>query len=401
MSAYWYYRIRRALAVTAYLLAAVAFAGTVVPRANADELDQLHQQILRHPSNPELNLRFARLAETSGHLRWALAAYERAILHDPDNTEVLTGLTRVRRALQPDTTLVTVQLGAQYESNPRYYIGPRNSELQAVGSAALHDERNINGTRWRTYALAAGILHQHEGELNYGVAGIETGPVLDVWAGWSFRPGIGGNVAYFDRRFYYGEAAASGTLESSADNMYRSLTVRGAYRSYDDFFPSTRGFYVEARGRLALPNAFGDGTVAVISPWVVWSDIGGNASVVTPVITELQPGAYIEYGGRVDLIKNLTEWMVFGLHASISQRDYRNDIDIVSGDKRSDTIFSPGASLTFPNLFAQQTGLRLDYRYINDHSNDQTKSFTDHIVTASIIARFDPTLPPPWAAPQR
>lgn len=401
MSVYWYYRIRRALAVTTYLLAAGVLLTVLAPRASADELDNLHQQVLRHPSNPELNIRFAELAERSGYLRWALAAYERAMLNDPNNPDVLKGLTRVRRALQPNTTLVTVQLGTQYESNPTYYIGPRRPELQGIGSASLLDERNINGTRWRTNALVAGIVHGREDDLNYGVAGLDIGPVLDAWPGWSFRPAIGGNVSYFDHRFYYSEVAASGTFESSADNMYRALTVRGAYRSYDDFFPSSHGFYVEARGRLALPNVLGSGIVAVASPWVVWSDIGGNASVVTPIITELQPGAYIEYGGRLDLIKSLADWVAFGAHLSVSQRDYRNDIDIASGDKRSDFIVSPGASLTFPNLLANQTGLRLDYRFINDRSNDQTKSFTDHIVTASVIWRFDPTLPPPWTVPQR
>ena len=401
MYVYWYHRTCRALAVATYLLAAGVSVTALAPRASANELDALHQQILRNPGNPELNVRFAQLAERSGYLRWALAAYERAILVDPNNPEVLSGLTRVRRALQPNTTLVTVQLGTQYESNPTYYIGPRRPELQAIGSAALLDERNINGTRWRTNALVAGIVHGREDDLSYGVAGVEIGPVLDAWPGWSFRPAIGGNVSYFDHRFYYSEAAASGTFESSADNMYRALTVRGAYRSYDDFFPSSHGFYVEARGRLALPNVLSTGVVAVASPWVVWSDIGGNASVVTPIITELQPGAYIEYGGRLDLIKSLTEWVAVGVNVVVSQRDYRNDIVAATGDKRRDFIVSPGASLVFPNLFASQAGLRLDYRFINDNSNDQTKSFTDHVVTASVIWSFDPTLPPPWAAPQR
>jgi hypothetical protein len=401
MSAYWYYRIRRALTVASYLLAIGVFATALAPRAGADELDSLHQQILRNPGNPELNVRFAQLAERNGYLRWALSAYERAILTDPNNADVLQGLTRVRRALQPSTTLVTVQLGAQYESNPNYYIGPRRSQLQGIGSASLLDESKINGTRWRTNAVAAGIVHQKEGDLNYAVAGLDIGPVLDAWPGWSFRPAIGGNVSYFDSRFYYSEVAASGTWESSADNMFRAVTVRGAYRSYNDFFPSTEGFYVEARGRLALPNVLNSGAVAIVSPWVVWSDIGGNASVVTPIITELQPGAYLEYGGRVDLIRSLTDWVAFGVNVGISQRDYRNDIVVASGDKRSDFIVSPGASLTFPNLFTNQTGLRLDYRFINDSSNDQTKSFTDHIVTASVIWRFDPTLPPSWATAQR
>ena len=398
---YWRYRIRRALAVTMYLFAGGMLVTAPAAPAGANELDRLHQQILQHPGNLELNLRFAQLAERSGYLRWALAAYERAILNDPNNAEVLKGLTRVRRALQPNISLVTVQLGAQYESNPTYYLGPRRPELQGIGSASLLDERNINGTRWRTNALVGGIVHGREDDLNYAVAGLDIGPLLDAWPGWTFRPAIGGNVSYFDHRFYYSEVAASGTWESSADNMFRAVTVRGAYRSYDDFFPTSHGFYVEARGRLALPNVLNSGVVAVVSPWVVWSDIGGNASVVVPIITELQPGAYIEYGGRVDLFKSLTDWMVFGVNVAVSQRDYRNDIDIVSGDKRSDFIVSPGASLTFPNLFTNQTGLRLDYRYINDHSNDQTKSFTDHIVTASVIWQFDPTLPPPWAVARR
>jgi hypothetical protein len=72
---------------------------------------------------------------------------------------------------------------------------------------------------------------------------------------------------------------------------------------------------------------------------------------------------------------------------------------VTTGEKRRDTIFSPGASLTFPNLFAYQSDLRLEYRYLMDRSNDPTKSFNDHIVTASVIARFDPTAAPPWARP--
>src|SRR5436305_298908 len=83
--------------------------------------------------------------------------------------------------------------------------------------------------------------------------------------------------------------------------------------------------------------------------------------------------------------------LVLCVNIAASQRDYRNDIVITSGDKRRDTIVSPGVSLTFSNLFAIQTDLRLDYRYLMDHSNDPTKSFNDHIVTASVIARFDPT----------
>jgi hypothetical protein len=397
----WHFRKAGGLAVAAYLMAAVGLTASMPGMAQAAELDQLYSQVLQHPGNSELNLRFAQLAEHGGYLRWALSAYERVVVNDPNNSEALTGLTRVRRMLQPDTTLLTVQLGTQYESTPRYYLQPRHDEGQLLGSVALLDERTFNGIRWRTNGVLAGILHSHEHELNYGVMGLETGPVLDAMPGWAFHPAIGGSAAYFDQRFYYSEGSVSGTFDSNTGGVYRAVSVRGAYRSYDDFFPSGHGFYIEARGKLAVPNVLGPGSVAIVSPWVLWSDISGNANVVTPIITELQPGAYIEYGGRVDWIKSVTEWMAFGVNVAISQRNYRTDIVVAPGEGREDTIFSPGASLTFPNLFAYQTDLRFDYRYLMDHSNDVTKRFNDHIVTASIISRFDPTVPPPWAVPKR
>ena len=401
MSLVSFSRLRTWFAVAAYLLTVVTLSSVAAGRAGANELDALHSQILQRPNNRELNLRFAQLAETSGYLRWALAAYERMILTDPNDPDLLKGLQRIRRKLQPSFTLMTVQLGAQYESNPRYYLPPRNSELQGVGSASLLDERTIGDTRWRTNAVAAGIVHQHEGDLNYGIAGAETGPVLDAMAGWSFRPAVGGNVAYFDRRFYYSEATASGTFENYVQGVYRSVVLRGGYRDYGDFFPSGHGFYVEARGRLAVPNLFGPGSAVIVSPWAVWSDMSGAAQVITPIITELQPGAYIEWGGRVEFLKAITEKVAVGVNFAAIRRDYRNDIVIDSGDKRHDTLVNPGASLIFPNLIATQTDLRFDYRYLMNYSNDVTKRFNDHIVTASVVARFDPTSPPPWVTPTR
>lgn len=117
-----------------------------MPRA-PNELDALHARILRDPSDSELNLRFARLAEASGTLRWALAAYERILVNDPNNIEAQRGLQRVRRALQPAYTLVTAELGAGYETNPHYYVPPKRGEWIGLGSLALRDERSLAGRR--------------------------------------------------------------------------------------------------------------------------------------------------------------------------------------------------------------------------------------------------------------
>ncbi len=161
----------------------------------ADELDAMYARILREPANTELNLRFARLAEDSGKIRWALAAYERILVNDPDNFEGKVGLMRVRRAMQPSFTLVTAELGTGYESNPMYYLPGGKGEFFTQGSLALRDERSINGQRWRTNGIVAGQVHGRYGDLNYGYAGGESGPIFDLIPGLSVNPTLGAAVS--------------------------------------------------------------------------------------------------------------------------------------------------------------------------------------------------------------
>jgi hypothetical protein len=55
---------------------------------------------------------------------------------------------------------------------------------------------------------------------------------------------------------------------------------------------------------------------------------------------------------------------------------------------RNDTTVAPGASLIFPHLFQYQNTLRFDYTYMNDRSNDATKSYIDNIVTVTASRGF-------------
>ena len=387
---------RRGLGVVLYLL--VLLSIVVSGTAGANEIDALYARVMRNPADSEANLRFARLAEASGTLRWALPAYERVLLNDPNNIEAQRGLQRVRRALQPAYTLVTAELGGGYESNPHYYLQPKRGEWIGLGSVALRDERPIGGTRWRTNGIVAGKFYENSSELNYGVAALDVGPIIDLWPGWSMHPALGAATAYYNNHYYYSEAAASVTLEGALQGAYTALRVRAAYRAYDDLFPTQEGPYVEARGKLALPNVLGDNSVAIFSPWVLWSDIDGR--VVNALITEIQPGAYLEWGGKFELYKGVTPWLTVGGSISVAERNYRTDIVTTTGEKREDLLVSPGATLLFPNLFAYQTDLRLDYRYLSDRSNDPSKEFTDHLVSATVVTRFDPFLPRPAYAPR-
>ncbi len=345
---------------------------------------------MKRPTDSALNLEFARAAEAAGVLRWALSAYERVVVNDPNNSEGQAGLQRVRRKLQPDYSQVTVELGTAVESNPRYYIGPQRTELEGLAAVSLRDERAINGQRWRTNGAVAGQFYSQSADLGYGYAGLNTGPVLDLFSGIAMVPAIGGAATYYAQHFYYGEGAVSTTFERGSQGAFQSLQLKVAYRSYNDYFPSGDGFYTEARARLAFPNVLGNGSVVILSPWFLYSDLGGTT--ITPALTELAPGAYIEGGGKIEAYKGITDWLIAGVNLMYSRREYRNDIT-PDGNKRADGLLIPGATLLFPHLFSYQTDLRLDYKYLWNNSNDATKSFNDHLVTATLVYRFDPRQP--------
>jgi hypothetical protein len=375
------------LKVLSYLLAAlIAACGSTVVRAK--DLNSLHAQIMRDPSNTELNLQYARLAEASGTLRWALAAYERILLNDPLNAEARRGMQRVLRSLQPSFTLATLELGTAYESNPRYYLGPKVSEALGLGSLTVRDERYLFDTRWRTAFQAAGQVRTRNDDLSYGFVGLETGPLIALWNDVMFNPALGGGAAFFDNHFYYSEASASGTFESMLHGSPQTLRVRAAYRKYDDHFPSAEGWYADVRGRFSAQGILGDGSIVFISPWVLWSDISGG--VANALVTELQPGAYVEFGSKFEVYKALAPWITIGGNIGLARRHYRTDVIAGTADRREDTIWSPGATVIFPNVFGNQADLRLDYKYVDSRSNDPSKSFTDHIASATVVTRFNP-----------
>jgi hypothetical protein len=351
----------------------------------AAELARVYAQILRDPTNSALNLRYAELAEASGKLRWALAAYERVLVNDPGNAEAQAGLQRVRRRLQPDSTQFTAELGAIGESNPRYLPSGARGEIQGLASLGVRDERALGDVRWRTTASAFGLLHSNEHDLNYGYIGAATGPVVDLAPGLLFHPAIGGAATLFDNRFYYGEAVAMATFEDIYQGLYRSLRFRGAFRDYDSFFPSQRGFYADVTGKFSTRLSPDD--LLILSPWVRWSDIKGSV-VQTLLLIDVDPGSYIEGGGKIELYHRVFQWLLIGGNVTLIERAYRSPIVGSLTGHRRDFLVIPGAAVVFPNLLGFHRDLRFEYKFQHDHSNDPTQSFNDHIVAATVAARF-------------
>ena len=80
--------------------------------------------------------------------------------------------------------------------------------------------------------------------------------------------------------------------------------------------------------------------------------------------------------------------MFIGPTAVLWDRYYRNDIATGTTSKRHDTIYGPGFLIWIPNAIAFQTGLKIEYQYLRDKSNDPTHSFQDHLVMTSVVSQF-------------
>ena len=352
----------------------------------ASEINDAFRQVLRNPTDIQANLRYARLAEATGNPRWALATYERILAIDPNNQEARQGLQRVRVAILPNTTIFTAELGGAWESNARQRQADLRSEGQGYATTAMRDERSLAGVRWRTTGAAIGIYHGTEHELNYGYAGLNTGPVIDLAPDLTVNPAIGGGAAYFDQRLYYGEGVGSVTFDGLASGSPQSVRLRVAYRDYNDFFPTQHGVYADATGRFTFPNAFDD-SIVILSPWLRWSELKGTATGPATFV-EVQPGAYTEVGGRVEVNTLVAPGLIVGANVALSERYYRSDLATDGLSKRRDTWFAPGTMVLLPKFFAAQTGLRVEYTYLWNTSNLDERRYVDHLVTAAVVSRF-------------
>jgi hypothetical protein len=358
------------------------------PAGGMAELSRLNAEIMHHPKDTALNLRYAALAEKLGLNRLALNAYERILNYDPQNPDALTGINRVRKYIEPNTTRYKLAVGAIYESNPTYVPTGRMPEGQFFGGLSVSDDRLVGDTRWRTNGDITGIAHGENTMLDYAYAGATTGPVWDMLPGITVSPAIGAGGSYLDNHFYYGEGIFQTTFEAYPKGAYEAVQIRAALRDYDSYFvPENTGGYVEALGRFTLPASIPN-LAFTLTPWVRWASIQGSLGAVSTLLGE-QPGDYTDYGGRINGYYSIEDWVVFSANFSADDRAYRDELVTGSTTQmRNDVTVSPGASLIFPHLFQYQNTLRFDYTYINDHSNDATKSFVDNIVTVTASRGF-------------
>jgi hypothetical protein len=360
--------------------------------AAADDLAQLNVQIVNDPTNIELNLRYARLAEERGQPRKALAAYERVLAYDPNNAEAKKGLERVRAGILPAVTEIFTEFGAGWDSNPHLVPTGRRSDADLFGRVSIRDERTLWDTRWRTTGLFIGNIYKDSGDLDYGYGSLALGPVYAISPTFTMHPAIGGAASYFDHHLFYSEAFASVIFEGYQNGWVQTYRFRGGYRDFDSFFPASDGFFADATAKFAKPEVFTAGDLVVFSPWVRWSGVGGSFLTNTPTVgvsNDVQLGRYGEGGARLEYYLTLVDWLIAGANFSYGERAYaKSPLSTGAFLKRRDDIYGPGASLIFRNLGTLPGDVRLDYRYERDSSNDPMSSYNDHIVTLTYARRW-------------
>jgi hypothetical protein len=353
--------------------------------ALADPLAAAYQGVLANPTDTEVNLQYAIVAEGQKKWRLALAAYERILANDPNNAAARAGLQRIRRIIQPPETQKTVEIGTEYDSNILQTPDNASSDWTFYAKGRVRDERNWFGQRWRTTATAYADTHADNHDLDYMVAMFDIGPILDLSGTMmAARPFIGGAVSGVGGNYYYSEVNFGGSIEGYLDGAYQWARVRAGYRDYGDIGASTGGWYAEVAGHWAHKDVFGDRDVFFMEPWFRWNGINGTGYGTVPefgLYPTLTPGRYTGWGSRFEYDTKVNDWLTVGASFRFANSDYAD----FGG--RNDWMYAPGAAMIFSNLLSPQTDIRVEYEFQHNDSNQSQYDYDNHSVVLSFVAR--------------
>ncbi len=281
----------------AVVIGAIIAAGIATAGHAAGMIDPYYGQVLANPTDPDINIAYAQRAEDRGEHRKALAAYERVLLHHPDNAEAIAGLIRVRRYLQPTITRVFVEFGGTYQSNPRQFPSPfETDDGSGFTSVRLFDERRLGSHRWRTNVNTFGELFGTTDVLNRFEIDGSIGPVFDLTSRIAVRPALVGGYSWLDGGTFFGEGGVSLTFEGYLEGALQAVEIRGTWRDYSSRWVSDDGFVIDVRGHFARNGLIGDADAFVFKPRLRWSGLDAAPGVVVPAAFE--PGNYVEIGAQ-------------------------------------------------------------------------------------------------------
>ena len=357
--------------------------------AEQSELRRIFEQILRDPTNPNLNFRYARLAIAKGEQRKALAAYERILAKDPDNTEARIGITRIKRLLEPQRTTGVVLFGVQYESNPSHFNfnSSANDDLVPFGRFQVTDERRIGRTRWRSEGDLFVNWHKEFRSLDFGNLGFRTGPILDVSKDWRVRPAIGGAFAWLDGERFFNEASLALEFESDTSGPLKSVTVRGAYDFLGREFSARDAYQISINPRLVFDKVGTKSGLLVLNPFYRFNGVNGSGSIGTGPSGDPFPLRFHEFGMRADYFVPLSRKVTVGVNFTVDHKRFTRLVTFGT-TQRVDTFLSPGVQLVLVAPVLRNSDVILSYQFERNLSNDRFERYDNHIVGVRLLWRF-------------
>lgn len=311
-------------------------------------LEELFGQVMARPSDAEVNIRYALEAERRGELRKALAAYERVVLNDPDNTAARADYERLSALVEPPRTRFLAGLGFQYDSNVTLDKKPRKDDVAAVATFRIDDDRRLGSQLWRSALQAYGDVHAGSSDTDFLYGTFLTGPVFILDNGWRLHPALTTEIGALRYDFLFWALGLVAELEMRDTGPLRSVTAGVSYadfarRNDSDVFDTGNGrdgAVLGLRALLAWDNVFSGNDSVSLRPGIVWNGADGEGRR----FRFLQAGINLAYMIGLGSFDSGSGELYLAPEITAQYRDYAGREPYRDKD-RADWRIAPGAKL--------------------------------------------------------
>lgn len=365
--------------------------------ATAAELQAAFNQVMANPADVAANLRYGRAAEAAGEPRKALAAYERAATHAPDNEEAQVAFRRLKLVIEPATTRILVGFGMMFDSNAEYQTRQLDSgtliterlgggsDVNANASLRVIDERLIDGRRWRSRANLFGDFHVRGRNRDAHYASVETGPMFAGWNGVMISPSLVGEVGFADYKHLFHSLGLAVTAEFPAGYLKR-LRMGFAGTRFEPSLAQRNGYSFSGKAEFAASDLALTGDAMHLTPYAIryrgaattgeetYTEAGMRLAYVAPL-----GGPALGFAG-IFLSPELTvtgRWYDGSEAASSANLGARQDYRLIPGVRLIGSEFLGKAVTTF--IYYEFDRLRSNYA---GHSHD------NHRAGVHVVAEF-------------
>ncbi len=380
-------RIAGSIVVAAALCAAAVSANA---QAGDDaEYRRVFEQLLVRPSDPDLNMRYERLAIARDELRKAVAAYERILAADPGNAAAEAGLRNLRIRLDPPLTRFTVLTGAQYESNARRERRQtwRTHDATFFVRADGSDDRSIGDLRWRSLGEVYANYHPRFHDIDYGNVHARTGPVVDIAKNLNIHFFVGGGYAWITRRTFFVETTAGMSIEFGIEGPLRDIQIRWGYDFVGHAFSTRDATYVDISPRFQFSNLLIDKSLTILSPYWRYSGVTGSGPPGLDPRNQPFPARSHQFGLRADYFIQLRDWLAVDFFITYEYR-HMFETTLDKAQRRRDHTVVPGMQVIFAGLVSGRADLIAHYSYDYRASNDGPQRYQNHTAGLRVLWRF-------------